>query len=928
MKRSITLASLLAVGSSAAGAAALPNPYYGSDTLFNVTRTAISTIGSIGASTNYVGGGSGGAAAAMSANGSFDATTQQTGPMSRMMKKEFNVCSAGGDTTFHGMNDSNASGIVIGLDAVAVMSSNFAGGQTTAGSCNGTGGGVLQSGSAMGTIFAGGPDGTNGKQNWKWALALVYGGLDLSTANNGAGAAGADCNSTARKNLVANWQNLFQGGCAMSAVAGNSGMSAANACGAGTAVNGVLWHAYRRDDTSGTADVFGSILGLSGGPSNAYLSGSFLASPIGFSPYCNALNWDSTIPLDANGLPAFDNGIPQTFGGNTKGVSLYPNAADNSSCGMGLHDQYKGPGGILDPLSVAGTCKTAGHCRGSGGSAGAVCVVGATGSAPGATCGSSPDVCVADSCTETTPNTNTNTCSDLSGTFTGVTDRTCTALKHRMPPTNTWGTAPLQSPFAAYDIVPTQMQDNDPVRRPCIGGATNVHSRQGEEVCGADNQLGLVLPMVDTDWINGKQVNGGPALKQYPTNSCNAIALANAPQVYNCAPKNTNHHDGACPDNDSEFGGFCFTPVDGTANRSDCVNTAASTPTIQVRPTCDGTSSNYPCVKLNVGRVYNAHMRDGNIPTNGTGVLYAQYPVPALGTNSSGNPLFTVDTTGAYNRIHQVETMLKDQAPGCQMVDMTDQIGCLAAADPCSIGFAGFEATNWSQQTNGFVGVNTDPYIVGNTTTWDSVAMQVAGVTPTASSVQALGGPNGAFAGQNEYQFSRKLYFNSLRGFGTVHATTPDSAAADEVTLAGFESSEIGNGAGYPNNIVSILQHFSYFGLGGQSPQGTTDRPFCEDFNEGIICSGATTNVNGCVNNNGITGNGHALPGETGASPITAPSQSTICGNGHIDAYEECDPGQKNGSTVVFAAVGGGAGGCSATCRCVLDYNFTTHSCN
>jgi hypothetical protein len=971
MKRSITLASLLAVGSSAAGAAAaLPSPYYGSDTLFNVTRTAISTIGTIGASTLYVGGGSGGAAAAMSANGSFDATTQQTGPMSRMMKKEFNVCSANGDSTFKGNYDTNASGIVIGLDAVAVMSSTGSGGQTaTSGSCNGAGGGVLQNGSAVGgtSFFKGGVDGNNGKQNWKWALALLYGGLDLSTANNGAGAAGADCNSAQRRALIANWQNLFQGGCAMSTAAGNSGISPFLACNpgtyangtantaTGTVVNGQLWHAFRRDDTSGTADVFGSILGLSGGPSNAYLSGSFLASTIGYSPYCNALNWESTIPLDKNGLPAYSNGVPQTFGGLTKGTSLYPDAVDNTNCtwgtgsGFGLHDQYKGPGGVPDPLSVAGTCKFSGHCisHDGGATAGRPCVVGAADAAHGAVCGNSSlgdpsnDICVADFCTASAgPADNPTGCTDLSGSFTGA-NGYCSAAKHRMPPPNTWGTAPFATPFAAYDILPTQMQDNDPVRHPCIGGTTNNHNRIGEEVCGSDNQLGVVLPMVDTDWINSVTVAGhsGITLTQYATNTCNGNEPGNVVQVQNCAPKNFNHHDGACPNNDAEYGGVCVALTDATNGRSDCFNTAAYTPSKQVRPTCVDSSNNQtaiaanavnqPCVLLNVGRVYNLYMNDGTVPeTNGgTNVGYAQYPVPALGTNSLGVPTHTTDMVGAFNRIHSTETMLGAQAPGCQFVDMTDQIGCLSAADPCSIGFAGYEATNWSHQHNGFTGSTTDPYVNGggNATTWDAVALQVAGVTPSAASVQALGAPGGSLAGQKEYQFSRKLYFNSLRGFGTVHNSTADGSGNDEITLAGFESSITPSGSP-ATTISAILQTFSYFSLGSQSPQGTTDQPFCEDFNEATIC-GNTANSNGCVNNNGITGDGFALPGEPNAANAL-PAKSTICGDGQVEAYEECDPGQKNGTTVIYASAGAGLGGCSATCRCNLDYNYTLGHCN
>lgn len=896
MKTSITIAALLAIGSSAAGTAALPNPYFGSDTLFNVTRTAITNVGGIGPATAYVGGGSGGGAAAMAGavGAAPSASKQQTAPMSRMIKKDGNTCGFNGGSK--GSADTNTSGIVIGLDAVSVLSSTKAGAQATA-SCNGAGNGEVFSGSTVGTgtattqSFAGG-GGDATKQNWKWALALVYGGLDLSTCTNGAGCKAADCNSTARANLVANWQNIIQGGaCSFNATAGASGISAASACGAGSAANGALWHAFRRDDTSGTSDVFASILGLSPGTSNSFLSGNFLPSPFGASPYCNALNWESTIPLDAAGLPAYDS-WPTL--GNISGNSLYPAAYDNSLCGAGPHDQFTGPGGVPDPSATSGKCATSGHCEGTTGTPlGAVCVVG------GAACGNGSP-CLADACT-------------VGGAACASAD-TCNPVAHRMPPpgitansqgnqagkTNVsaqvWGTAPQGiAGTQAWDVLPTQMQDNDPIRRKCIGTSVHNHLRAGEEVCNMDGSLGLVLPMVDSDWIIGASFNGGPVLGQYPTDQCNgAFVAAQAPQVLNCAPRGTQHHDGECPNGDKEGGGLCQIPIDSVTHTSACINPPGVTPTnvtgLRVLP-------------LSSGRSYNLALRDGN---TAQGFKTAQYPVNAINA--------TVDYLGAYNRIHQEETILADQAAGCQLLDMTDQIGCLAAADPCSIGFAGFESGFWASRTNGFTGTNSDP-----AGTWDSDALLIAGVTPTTTTVQALGL-------SNEYQFSRKLYFNSLPGFGTVNAegaggTAGDPTAADEITLAKYES--VGG------NIGPILTQFSYFPLGPQSPQNgatcsqttgctpgglnpASDTPYCEDYNEHTVCGTANTNVNGCLNNNTVSG----IPG-AGVDTHTTKEVSTICGNGIVEAFEECD-----------GTINAGAGGRSATCRCNLDYNVALGHCN
>jgi hypothetical protein len=732
MKKSITVAAMLMVGAAATGAsAALTVPYQGSDTLFNVTRTAITNIGTIGPASTYVGGGSGNGQSAM-AQAAVATATQQTAPMSRMINNSAAVCAFNGGTA--GSADTSASGIVIGLDAVDVLSNNLSGAQTGAGSCNGTGGGLAASGTSG--VFG------TGTQNWKWILALVYGGKDLSSGGV------TDCNSTARQNLVANWSKLFQAGCTPSAVAGASGVSAATTCGAGSPANGALWHAFRRDEASGTSDVFASILGLSPNTSTSVLNG------FGASPYCNALNWDAT--------------------------------AGNATCQFGDHDQFIGPGGIIDPLS---------KCAGS-------------------TCGAAG-----------------------SG-------------NHRKPPTGVWGDAPDpgQTTLNA-DVLPTQMQDNDPIRRPCLGGATNVHARSGEEVCNLDGALGLVVPMVDTDWVVSLPA---PNNKQYPVNNCTGFSTGKAPTVFTCAARGT-AHSGECPNGDQLKGGACGVPIDGVNHTSQCVSSDS---------TFDA-GFHTRTLPQNNGRAYNLQMRDGSV--TGPTIGFLQYQIPALGTS--------VDMTGAFNRIHQVETAVGAAAPGCQMIDMTDQIGCLVAEDPCSIGYAGDASKTWATRTNGFSGSNTDP-----AGTWDVGALQVAAVVPNITTVQALGTAP-------EYQLSRKLYLNSLVGFGHVAATTGDPGAADEITLAKYEA--IGT------NINPILTTFSFFPLGAQSPAGT-DTPFCEDFNEQTIC-GAGSNANGCTGN-----------------PTGIPTASTTCGNGVLDKYEECD-----------GTVNAGTGGCSLTCRCVLDFNPT-----
>jgi cysteine-rich repeat protein len=721
MRKSITVTTFLMAGTGAAGVTALPSPYQGSDTLFNVTTQAIAAAG-LTPLNAYVGGGSGNAASAMSSPSAAGAT-QQTGPMSRMPTNEGKICTFNGGT--NGSTATSASGIVIGLDAVDVLSSTLAGGQATL-ACNGTADGQSNGLAFSGTtgVFSG----SNATQNWKWVLALVYGGKDLSP---GAPAA-QDCNSTARRNLVANWTKLFQNGCTNTAAVCNDATH-----------GGALWHAFRRDDTSGTSDVFAGLLGIAPGTSNSVANG------FGRSPYCNAMNWDT--------------------------------AASNANCAAGNNMQWVGPGGIPDTT------------------------VDATGA-------------------------------------------------HKQPPPGTWGTAPdtTQGGFNA-DVLPTQFQDNDPIRRPCIGTAVGNPARPGEEVCNLDGKLGLVLPMPDSDWM----LRLSPALQQYPTNACSAFRLGAPPTVFTCAIRGTGtKHSGECPNGDSLFGGGCEVPYDSAGNTSQCVSDFPNVASIQVR------SLGNPD-----GRVYNLHMRDGTTTDGAIG--YAQYNIASLGT--------FVDFTGGFSRIHQKETMLGTSANFCQLVDMTDNIGCLAQADPCSIGYAGDGGKTWgAHNPGGAVASNVD-------------AMRIAQIAPATATVQKLG-----TAG--EYQASRKLYFVSLRGFANLAATTGDPAPgpADELTLAKFEANPTTTGT----NMRGILLANGFFELGSLSPGGA-NTPFCEDFNEDNVCNGGlgaggalgATNTNACPSN-----------------PTGIPTVSTICGNGTIEAFEECDDGANQTAL--------GTGKCSATCRC------------
>jgi hypothetical protein len=753
MKTSIAIATFLVVSAGAAGAGALaePNPYQGSDTLFNVTRLSLTSIGQVAA--DYVGGGSGNGQAAMAAS----PVTQTTAPMSRMINNGGGVCTFNGGT--NGSTATNASGVVVGLDAVDIFASTNTGASAACTGGPAGGNGILNSG---GSIHA---------TTWKDALALVYGGKDNQTGV-------VDCNQASRVALVATWSNLFQNACANgSTVCTDANHSTGTGVVSGTAP---LWHAWRRDEASGTSDVFSSILGLSPSTSTSAVHG------FGASPYCNALNWDVTT--------------------NTAGT------CNNKTSGLfNPHTQFTGPGGVLDPADTTGV--------------------------------------------------------------------------HRMPPPGinglaVWGSAPAVFTFKgqkiAFDVLPTEMQDNDPIRRPCYGGSTKVSGKVGEDVCNIDGSLGLVLPMVDTDFVANiaDPVNAGQKLKQYPpvAQKCTGAFINSIPpNVFSCGPSN-NFHAGECPNGDAPNGGQCVSPIAAGFGQCNANNSTVSASFVR------------PAAASADGRAFNLFMTNGSL-TDGA-VAFVQDPIPALGAGVS------VDLVGGYSRIHSIDVAATGLSP-CQMVDMTDQIGCLGQAEPCAIGYAGDGGKTWNTHTEQ-AGGPALPAAAGVD------AVNVFAVYPQVSTVQALGEAA-------EYPLSRKLYFNSLAGFSTV--------TSDELTLAKFES---GTGTG-TTAFNSILTNSGFFQLGPQAGPpaagslgvtgGVANTQFCEDFNEQVVCnptaataSALPANVNGCLTN-----------------PAGIPTANTVCGNGTQEAYEECDNGTANGTT---------GNKCSQTCRCTTFLDPATGACH
>jgi ABC-type phosphate transport system substrate-binding protein len=235
-----------------------------------------------------------------------------------------------------------------------------------------------------------------------------------------------------------------------------------------------------------------------------------------------------------------------------------------------------------------------------------------------------------------------------------------------------------------------------------------------------------------------------------------------------------------------------------------------------------------------------------NTPVNGVAPAAADGRVYNLNLYKSNGTYWT-DTkspprqiSGAFYRIHSTRTMnLPDTSVGaCQNRDATSQIGCLVQADPCSVGFAGKEA---AQQPG-------------------AVALKVKALEPTVSCIQSFA-----------YPITRKLYFNTMLGFANV--------TGQERALSLCEST--------PSIINAALSAHGFVQLPAGGPNA--GQPFCEDFNEQMLC-GAASNTNACASN-----------------PSGIATAATTCGNGVVEAFEECDLGAAGNGSLPAT--------CSTTCR-------------
>ena len=441
------------------------------------------------------------------------------------------------------------------------------------------------------------------------------------------------------------------------------------------------------------------------------------------------------------------------------------------------------------------------------------------------------------------------------------------------------GKNPGQETGAGFSIVPNDDQDGDPIRRPCSSGrslewvcqtsldlANTQVTGTGSSatfVCGATGggacptgetcvtgtsgsqcwgpSLGLLLPIITTNTLGADQ---------YHVNHCaGAVNSVNAPPVPGAGGRGV-LNAGICPNGDTPTAGVCQVPIDTSNNSPNCLASSSQQPQGAIAATqgvytlATGTATatgNGPAPNTVDGRVYNEYVWK-NIGT-------ATAPVWSIASDDSGRPMY-----GAFYRIHSDITTLSGSAP-CTQADATLQIGCLVAASPCSFGYAGRQAAVQA----------------------GAAAMKIQGVPPATACVQALGAlPPAA------YPISRKLYLNTISGFG--------AATAAELALAQCEAD-----GGTVNPAVTFENFITLPTTGPNAVNG--GNALCEDFNEQLLCD-AGANVNGCTATAAISGMPQAVA-------------QVICGNGVREAFEQCDPAATLGSADNPCTTS-----CSSTCVC------------
>lgn len=283
----------------------------------------------------------------------------------------------------------------------------------------------------------------------------------------------------------------------------------------------------------------------------------------------------------------------------------------------------------------------------------------------------------------------------------GCTDEKCNVNWHIWRRGNASGTSETFAGFFGLKVGnfcngPSEEDDNDPIRRPVHPqenipgklGMTFRYSTSAADCTGINMQttdavrtLGWLLPVVVPPVYSGK--NDDPCVQGvFSWRECSL---------------RTNN---ICDTGENAIFGLCLVPLDA-ANEAGCVNNEA-----------------------NGGMFWDtvSDTRSANlIERNADGVVVL---------DETGNEVIT-----AYYNIHAL-TPISTYVPNCNHDNSTDQIACLTAASPCSVGYAGMGADAQVPQT------------------WQ---LEVNGIQSNKTNIRA-----------GTYPMWRYLYLATLAGFSTV----------------------------------------------------------------------------------------------------------------------------------------------------------------
>ena len=316
----------------------------------------------------------------------------------------------------------------------------------------------------------------------------------------------------------------------------------------------------------------------------------------------------------------------------------------------------------------------------------------------------------------------------------------------------------------------------EPARAPiCAGAANPLPDPTGTLPVAGVGVVGYNLPVV------------GGTQQTFPNNSLRCDCRFPVPNDYTSLGYPANHHfdwnvriSNGCPvpvhpnpdgtyrwgvlngdngtsDNTPASWGNKFPQIEGGVSKVRCCRTTSPPAAIKFTkedPRLINLVPRWPC--SNAQNNYAAACTQ-----NGVGL--------AIGSAASGaNP-----PPPAFYRIHSSQLGLtvigvaaQVKPEGCQEIDATRQIACLVnfdPASPCSYGFAGREAADSASRS-----LTAEPFNIG-------------GISPSIVNIQKLVSTDPTVRAA-AYPLSRKLYYNTLIGFGKGPLVNPNGAATSYET--------------------------------------------------------------------------------------------------------------------------------------------------